>query len=163
MSVTVISLEGVLAVGRPDDVVMMKPFGPGVITYHAMKSLTKIVVVSTAPQDRAEHWLRVQGLRDHAYLYAGDKPLMDKLSAMRAIQLDISLVLHPDPAEVVTALRAGFLCGLWSHPSYARPEWRPDAPRTQRPWDEVVKEVELQRLALAGDPRVSVDATVDSG
>ena len=70
----------------------------------------------------------------------------------------VHLYVDADPAMVAEALRLGIPTLLSSSPSYARPEFRPDAPKGVRRWDDLMAERTRQQAMLAVDHRVKQES-----
>jgi len=65
------------------------------------------------------------------------------------------MYVDADPTVVAEALRMGITSLLFSSPQYSRPEFRPDAPKEIRRWDDIVSERTRQQAMKAVDARFS--------
>lgn len=164
-----VSIEGVLA---QDSVSLIKaaPVPIGIALYHSLKTMFKLALVTSAPTKEVDHWLRVAGLSDHAYLLTPG-PLDDPtdITALRTRQLrtlrnngaDVGLVIDSSPAVAAMALSKGVSGVVFTHPSYTRPEFRPDYEEKRKPWAEIEREITIQRQLKATDLRFDAEMVGD--
>lgn len=157
-----IGIEGVL--GRERQGQPLVPIQPGMLLYHALCPYWSVALVSgrhSRHSDMIEHWLAVQGMAHHAYILFAedwDEDLVDtrlrQLQALRA-RGNVEMVIDADPKVVAKTLRQGATSLLFTHPSYSRPEHRPDVSAADRvrPWATITEEVELQRVLTVTDTR----------
>lgn len=157
MSITVLVVEGVLRQETGDGVI-----GPGKILYQALAEIGKVALVSNSlHEDKVEYWLRINGFRDHEYLFPArtDDPFevggtrLKQVQSVTATQHSIDFVVEPDPEIAARLMHDGVPTMLFLHPRYARPEFRPDWEEKVTPWDTLVAEVESQTLLRTADKR----------
>lgn len=159
----VICLEGVLCKGFPPN---GAPIPDGLKLYASLAHQYKVVLDSHHGDiTEVEHWCRINGLERHALAMPRDAgedgleaPVLAgvHLAAWKAQGFDIALYVTADPAVATITLTAGVITLLLVHPSYARPEFRPDHERGMKPWADI--EAEVTAAAERADTRVRVDA-----
>lgn len=156
----VIALEGVLRNKQG------QPIPQGLALYHGMKTVYKIVIaVDDLSRAQAEHWLQVEGLRDHIRIICADVALggndvrYEQLRTLGGLQMRPDMVIEPSPARVAAAVSAGYTTVLFTQPSYARPEWRADSSKGVKAWASIEEELTKQAEQKARDPRVDAEMT----
>lgn len=161
MTITVMTVEGVIRQNNGDGVIHQ-----GQLLYHALASTSKVALVSNSlHEDKVEYWLRINGFRDHAYLFCArtDDPFEVAGSRLRQIrsvtdtQHAVDLVIDPDPEIAAALMHEGIPTMLFLHPRYSRPEFRPDHEEEVTPWDRLVAEVDSQALLRTADTRPDND------
>lgn len=65
----------------------------------------------------------------------------------------VSLFVSASPIECAEMMHKGFTSLLFAHPSYMRPEFRPDHKAEPRPWDAIEQESRAQALLRAQEER----------
>lgn len=134
------------------------PIPPGVRLLRALSGLYQVAVVTSEPnQDVVEHWLMVNGLSDNYSTIVVPRSEPTRAAQWRYLRSVGSLdyVIDPSPSDVAWAASEGITALLFSHPLYARPEWRPDDERGVRAWGEIEAEVEQQAQRRSTDRRLS--------
>jgi hypothetical protein len=63
--------------------------------------------------------------------------------------------VESDPLVASFLLAKGYSVLNFLHSEYALPQWRPDFERQQKPWAEIVEEVNKQAALRAIDERMS--------
>ena len=142
------SLEGVLRTEQ------RAPIPMNLFLYKAMTATFQVWILTDSSAEEAEHWLRTRGMRDHAGVLGADVPR--RQDVLRVDQIDtlrshgqVAFVLDPDPAMARMCLSKGIPSLLYAHPRYSRPEFRPDAPKGVRRWEDIEAEIDhQQRMAL---------------
>lgn len=142
------------------------PITQGIQIYHGLKHMLKIALITDESIERTQHWLKLNGLQEHAYLLPGldsdgDDPVTRRtrqIGRLRANAEQADMLLDPDPEVVAEATRQGITGLLFAHPKYASPKFRPDYSYTPKPWDEIASEMTRQRLLRDNDPRKDADS-----
>ena len=153
----VISLEGILR-GDTGDLIP-----EGLIMYRGFHTLGRIVLITDLPQDLAKVWLMMHNLSDYDVLLDNsvsvdpEEPLKQRQLAVARTRGPVNMYVDADPGMVAEALRLGITAVLFSSPKYARPEYRPDAPKGIRKWDDIVAERTRQQVLKTVDTRLSID------
>jgi hypothetical protein len=150
----VMSLDGVIRADNGDLI------PPGLILYRGFHSLGRVILLTELDRVRAEAWCVLHNLADYDELIDQtvvidpDEPLRLRQLHVARSRAPIDFYLDSDPTWVAKAFEMGITSVLFSHPSYARPEFRPDAPKGIRPWDELVAERTRQQAMIAADKRL---------
>lgn len=142
-----------------------QPIGPGMDLMAALANGAYNVAVVTDEPDKAtvHTWLLEHGLRAHfSYLVerrtgmpeAPAERFLAQCRHLRSHGFAIGMVVVSDPLMAAAAHAEGYTCLLFTHPAYARPEWRPDDDRGARAWADIEAEVETQALMKAADERI---------
>ena len=98
-------------------------------------------VVLVGPQtDRRSDWLWANGLIRHSLVVGTIEEAMQRSH-------NVTLVVTPDPGQARRLFAQGVTSLLFAHPSYAQPEWRPDAVGPTVGWNELSREMaaEIER------------------
>lgn len=144
----VLCLEGVLVKDSPPNGV---PVWVGLQVYHGLASQFRLVLDTVHPDiTDVEHWCRVNGLGRHVLTLCRE-PYQDDweesevrqahLGEWRGQGFEVALYVTANPKVVTTMMAAGVPAMLFGHPSYARPEHRPDHRDGMRAWAEIEEEV----------------------
>jgi hypothetical protein len=151
---TAISMDGVLR-GDTGDLII-----DGLMVYRAFKVLGRVTLFTAIPRSMAEVWLIMHGMSDFDDLLDGTvridpkEPLRYRQIAVTRANGPINMYIDADPSVVAEAMRLGIPTMLYSSPQYVRPEFRPDAPKGVRKWDDLVNERSRQQAMKAVDPRL---------
>lgn len=134
----------------------IKIFGP-------LTEMFPTAVLTDGDVKVAEQWLLLRGLTKYVHLVGnevrcrtGETLRQAQIVALRT-QGPLEFLIDPDPVVVAWALSTGTPALLHVHPSYSRPEFRPE-PRTIRTWADITDELDRQAEMIAADSRL-VDAT----
>jgi hypothetical protein len=153
----VIQVEGVLR----------KPVGGAVLDsgrriYHGLASMYSIVLVTEAAnKTHMKTWLGMEGFSKHAHVvyrsdfsvYPEDVWTSIAMDLRNTYSYDVAMCVVPDPADAAALLGRGFNTMLVTSAAYSLPEWRPDAPKAIRAWDDLSAEIAVQRALRAADKR----------
>ena len=151
---TSIAMDGVLR-GDTGDLII-----DGLMVYRAFKVLGRVTLFTDLPRSMAEVWLIMHGMPDFDDLIDSSvridpkEPLRYRQIAVTRSNGPINMYIDADPSVVAEAMRLGIPTMLYSSPQYVRPEFRPDAPKGVRKWDDLVNERSRQQAMKAVDPRL---------
>lgn len=109
-----------------------------------------VVVDGDPKRDHLEHWLTVNGIKAAMYeILDTDDPVVkaDKVHRISMAAGRSDWYIDVDPLTVVETLRLGIPSLLVANPYVVRPEWMES--KGPRPWDQVVSEIERQKLIKA--------------
>ncbi len=150
------SIEGVLAdlIEDTDPIASAPPIMQGRELWEAAKATGDVgLVTSQTDSEMVNDWLqreRIEGWND---LAIGARPRADAIEGLRRRGWYVRWYIDADPSMSARALHYGVTALTFTHPRYARPEWRPgSAPK--RSWAELVGESEAQRTAWTNDRRL---------
>lgn len=159
----VIGIEGVLARVADGALITSQPIPAGVTLYATLRRNYKIALLAYERNEaKIVHWLRSNHVTDYTTLLAGGPglPVDQRAAQIRELRLRgyaLDLVIDASPAVVAKAMHAGVTSLLFASPKYARPEFRPDAPRGIREWADIEGEMDLQREFRAQEPARTAD------
>jgi len=149
----VVSLDGVLS-GPTGDLVQK-----GLVVYRAFKQIGRVVLLTDTTTQQAEGWLMINNINDYDDLI-DSSVVIDPHQNLRDRQLEVvmsrgpvSLYIDSDPERATQGLRKGISTLLFAESEYAHFRFRPDVPKSVRPWDEVVAERTRQQALIATDKR----------
>jgi hypothetical protein len=155
----VMTVEGVIQKN-----VSYAPIPLGIALYHSLTSMFNVVLVTDSEPKELEYWLDLEGLNKHGTIIYSDFALGQKTAQDRRLSqvsnlqqrgFAVNLVVEPDPIVASYLLANGYSVLNFLHSSYALPQWRPDYERQQKPWQEIVNEVNTQAQLKAIDERMS--------
>lgn len=135
----------------------------GLFMYRTMKTLGRIVLITELDRQAVDVWLMMHNLSDYDDLLDSSvsvdpaEPLYRRQLAVARNKGTVSFYVDADPSRVAYALEQGMTSVLFSVPQYARPEFRPDAPKGVRRWDDLVAERTRQQALKAADIRLRSD------
>lgn len=150
---TVLSLDSVL---RSDTGELILN---GIPVYRAFKAVGRITVLSSMDAKTTEVWCMVHKLNnyddiiDNSVVIDPAEPLKFRQLSVARTKGTVDMFIDGDPGVVAEAMRRGIPSLLFSSPAYVRPEFRPDAGKGVRPWDELMAERNRQQAMIAVDER----------
>lgn len=132
----------------------------GVAMLTAVMHVYDVVLLTRV--DGTEDWLFEQGIHGYASLLKIEdvsySPAVSLAWFANHVRFDykypIELYIVADPNEASLLFEAGYMVTLFMHPTYARPEWRPDAVKRLRPWGELAAIMQTQAAQKAADERI---------
>ena len=166
-SYVALAIEGVLA--KPVERATLSssvPIPEGVRLFAALRKIYKVVLLTLEPDEAvAESWLARNGIQGHtgtwpqiAYVESTPADIRaDQLMELRARGYDLDLFVDANPKAAAKAFNLGITSMVFAHPSYARPEFGPDAQSRLRPWEELADEVGRQNEMRAREPVPTAD------
>jgi hypothetical protein len=140
------------------------PITEGMTLVSALSTAYNVAVAAaTTEGDEIVTWMKDHGMGQY-FSYAVPRRLgqpedradrfVAQVDHLRSCGFSIGLVVDSDPASIGQLLVKGYKGLVFTHPDYARPEWRPDDPAGRRSWADIAEEVERQARLKADDPRV---------
>lgn len=162
-----ITIDGVLAhQGDEDSFAASKVIEEGALIYRAFTSIAKVALLSLqnyeSDRTKVEYWLQVHGLTDHVWLLFDPWPTDVNRSVDMVVNEvrrsgGLGLAVESDSRRAARLLHHGVSVSVLGRPEYTRREFRPDVPRTARPWEEVIEELDEQRAINSEDDRITAD------
>ena len=153
----VFCLDGVLRSETGDFV------SDGLILYRSLHTVGRVVLLTSLDRTAADVWLMLHNLSDYDDVI-DSSALLDPAENLRTRQLQVArsrgsidFYVDADPGMVAEAFQQGITSLLFSIPKYARPEFRPDAPKGIRKWDDIVAERTRQQAMKSADSRIRND------
>ena len=139
----------------------------GLIVYRSLRSVGRVVILTSLDRQAAEVWLMLHNLSDYDDLI-DESVAIDPEEPLRMRQLSVArsrgtvdVLVDADPEVVAEGFRRGMTCLLFLVPKYARPEFRPDAPKGVRKWEDMVAERTRQQAMKSADSRMKDDDLVN--
>jgi hypothetical protein len=150
----IVELDGVLR--GPDDV----PIPTGVLMYSTLTVYNRMTILSSSTKEETERWLNVNKIVDFdliidsKYRLEGESLVERQVNVARA-RGTADLFITADPTAWVYAFNHGIPSVMFGVPAYQRVEFRPDAPKRVRSWDNIVQAVEKQNELRTKDVRLT--------
>jgi hypothetical protein len=169
MASVMLQIEGVMTRIRDsrgeDGLIQSTPIEIGLKLFHSLRTSNPIILVSNDTVEHTDYWLKTQGIgKDHYALLMTPQPVdrSEPLAEVPLRQLDrlmgmghnLGLLISADPYVVKEAVKKGVPSLLFAHPTYARPEWRPEHSPGMRAWAEIEEEQTENLVKLALDERL---------
>lgn len=148
-------VEGVLATDEPE-LALSQVVPQGVALFHALRDHFSVALSTVAPVEAAERWLELAGIdlsRQTARLLSGDPGLPVErvrrrhFDTMRSSGGELAYVVDPDPEMARFYLRRGVTPLCCPNPLFARYSFLPDSQAGGAGWDQIVAEINDQRVA----------------
>lgn len=151
-----VSLDGVLSSESGE------PNRTGVVIYYALHAGHRVGLITSRKKADAEQWLNSHGIIGYDDLMTGEVHLEGEDIKRRQFtlcrtQAPIELYVDSDPEMCAWVFEHQSVpTFLLSNPSYIPVEWRPDAPKAVRKWDDIVSAIDRVNVAKsqgAGQPK----------
>jgi hypothetical protein len=125
----------------------------------ALSSWNRIQYMTEMTKDEAEYWFDINKVVDYDLLIDSSVGLEGEDLAERQIKYarargPIELFITNNPKHWVFAFDQGIPSVLFAVPAYTRLEFRPDAPKKIRTWDEIEEAVKTQNQVRTKDARL---------
>lgn len=149
-----LSLDGVLK--KPTGELIQK----GLLTYRALKSVGRVVLLTELSRQQAEGWLLINNVMDYDDLVDSsvavnpDQSLRERQLEVCMSRGPVSLYVDAHPEHAALGLEKGLTTLLFVESLYSHYGFRPDVDKSARPWDELVAERTRQQAMLAADKRL---------
>jgi hypothetical protein len=149
-----VDLDGVLR--GPND----QPISQGVITVGSLSAWNKITLMSPLDGKLTQQWLDVNKVVDFDKVIDRSVSLVDEELGERQITFArslgaVDLFITNNPTLWAFAFDQGIAAMMFGVPSYTRPEFRPDAPKRVRAWNDIERAIEEQNALRTQDARLS--------
>lgn len=150
----IVELDGVLR--GPEDA----PIPTGVLMYSTLTVYNRMTILSSSSKEETERWLNVNKIVDFdliidsKYHLEGESLVERQVNVARA-RGTADLFITSNPNAWVYAFNQGIPSVMFGVPSYQRVEFRPDAPKRVRSWDNIVQAVEKQNELRTKDVRLT--------
>jgi hypothetical protein len=156
----VVELEGVLQGAYKKD-----PIATGTLMVGALSAYNQLTFISDMHKNDAERWINEHKIVDFDNLLGKEvalvgEDLKERQLTMARANGGVGLFITSNPALWAFAFDQGIPSVMFGVPSYLRPEFRPDAPKRMRSWDEIEEAVKRQNEAMTKDARIHRTETV---
>jgi hypothetical protein len=141
LATALVALEGVLKTEVGD------PIPEGIRLFRILAQNYRVVICSDMSQALTDHWLRSNliigygDVYDNRYFFEG-QDLRSRHLAIAMSSGRVDLFVDPDADRCAEAIGKGVTSLLFAAPKFVR------TTRQVKPWEDVVNEVERQKLAL---------------
>jgi len=146
-----LNLNGVLSSDSGD------PIMSGVMLYYSLNTSNRVVIITSKNKADAENWLNSHGIIGYDDLITKEVGIEGDDLTKRQFKTarhgaPVELYVDADPAMCAWVFEQQRVpTVLFTHPSYARIENRPDAPSKLRKWAEIEESVDRVNRARSED------------
>lgn len=149
-----VELEGVMR-SQADE-----PIATGIIMVGTLTIYNQITFMTSMNKQMSEYWLNANKVVDFDNLIDSSVHLEGEELAHRQITLarakgNVDLFITSNPKLWVYAFNQGIPSVMFGVPEYIRPEFRPDAPKKIRSWNDIEEAVSAQNALRTKDARLS--------
>lgn len=150
----IVEIDGVLKTG--DDT----PIPTGVLMVGTLTVYNRMIFLSSGSSAETERWMNQNKVvdfdlvLDNSVGLEGEDLVERQLNVARS-RGAIDLFITANPAHWVYAFNHGIPAVMFGVPAYQRVEFRPDAPKRVRAWDQVVDAINKQNEIRTKDARLS--------
>ena len=150
----VVDLDGVLK-GRNDN-----PISTGVIMVGSLSAWNKLTLISQVSMVETQHWLDTNKIVDFDNIIDNSVSLEGEGLSERQLNYirgrgAVDLFITNNPTLWAYAFEQGIPSVMFGVPSYTRPEFRPDAPKKVRAWNDIEQAIEKQNTLRTKDARIT--------
>ena len=148
-----VEIEGVLRGDRDE------PISQGIILVAQLAAYNQITFITEMNKAQAEQWINVNKVVDYDALYDSSADLVGEPLIERQIKLarskgNLDLLITNNPSVWAFAFDQGITPMMFAVPSYTRPEFRPDAPKRVRAWNDIEEAITKQNELRTQDARM---------
>lgn len=149
-----VDIDGVLK-GYAND----EPIAAGIQMVGALSSWNKVTFITEMKATEAEQWININKIFDYDNMLDSSIGLVDEELKQRQIKMarakgNVELFITANPKLWAFAFDMGIPSVMFGVPSYIRPEFRPDAPKRVRAWDDIEAAVKKQNELKTKDARL---------
>jgi len=148
-----VDIDGVLR-GQKDD-----PIATGVIMVGSLSSWNQVTFMGSKPESEIKYWLDVNKIVDFDRIIDSSVHLEGEVLAERQDNVarakgPIDLFITNNPKMWAYAFNMGIPSVMFGVPSYTRVEFRPDAPKSIRSWNDIEDSIDKQNELRTKDARL---------
>jgi hypothetical protein len=149
-----VDINGVLKGSNED------PIATGIVLIGTLTAFNQIFLMSSDPRQQLEQWLDINkivdydGIIDSSYRLEGEELAERQVMVARSLGR-VDLLITNNPKLWAFAFEQGIPSIMFGVPSYTRPEFRPDAPKKLRAWNDIEQAIERQNIARTQDARLT--------
>jgi hypothetical protein len=149
----IVELDGVIR--GPKDV----PIATGVLMVGTLTVYNRMTFLSATSKEDTERWMNQNKVVDYDLVLDNSVALEGEDLVERQLNVarsrgPIDLFITSNPDHWVYAFNHGIPSVMFGVPSYQRVEFRPDAPKRVRTWDNIVEAVQKQNEIRTKDARL---------
>lgn len=136
------------------------PISTGILLVGTLSVYNQLTFMTELNQAQAEQWINVNKIVDYDRLLDSSVGLHDEDLGERQIKYArskglVDLFITNSPTRWAFAFEMGIPSIMFGVPSYTRPEFRPDAPKKLRAWNDIEDAVAKQNELRTKDVRLS--------
>jgi hypothetical protein len=155
-----VDIDGVLR-GQKDD-----PIPIGVIMVGSLSSWNVVTFMGSQPETEIKYWLDVNKIVDFDKILDSSVHLEGEVLAERQVNVarargPIDLFITNNPKMWAHAFNMGIPSVMFGVPSYTRVEFRPDAPKSIRSWNDIENSIDKQNELRTKDARLHRTETLN--
>ena len=148
-----VEIDGVLK-DRNDGVI-----ATGLLMYGPLTAYNQIVLMTEMDSAEANRWLNINKIVDFDLIidksvYLETESLQERQIQVARSRGNVDLFITSNPALWTYAFNLGIPSLMFGVPQYLRVEFRPDAPKKVRSWDQVTEAIEKQNTLRTTDARL---------
>lgn len=156
----IVELEGVLQGTYKQD-----PIAVGAMLVGPLSGYNQLTFITEMSKPEAERWLNENKVVDFDNVIGREAALVGEDLKQRQLTLaraksGVGLFITSNPSLWAFAFDQGIPCIMFGVPAYLRPEFRPDAPKRIRSWNEIEEAVRKQNETMTKDARLIRTETV---
>lgn len=149
-----VELDGILK--SIDD----KPIAHGILLHASLAAHNQMTIMTDMAHAQAVQWMDANKVVDFDNIIDRSVHLEGEVLQERQIRLaratqPIDLFITNNPKLWAFAFDLGITSIMFGVPSYTRPEFRPDAPKQVRAWDDITSAIEKQNALRTQDVRLT--------
>lgn len=149
-----VDISGVLR-GSGDE-----PIGTGILMIGTLSVYNRLTFISPTAEAETKLWLNLNKIVDYDLIYGSSVHLEGENLAERQIKVarsrgPIDLFITNNPELWAFAFDMGIPSVMFGVPSYTRPEFRPDAPKKFRKWNDIEEAINRQNVLRTEDARLT--------
>ena len=132
----------------------------GMLMYSTLTAYNRMTVLSNESEAATMRWMAVNKIVDVDNVIDDTVELEGEDLVERQINVarsrgNIDLFITSNPKNWVYAFNLGIPSVMFAVPAYLRPEFRPDAPKRVRSWDEIQVAIDKQNESKVNDLRLT--------
>jgi hypothetical protein len=148
--------------------VTQQPIRTGIEMVGALSGFNNVTFITHSQKEDLARWLDVHKIVDFDNIIDKSAALLGQVIYERQIQLartrgNVDLVVTGNPLVWVYAFEQGIPSVMFGSPEYSRVEFRPDAPKKVRSWDDIVAAVDKQNELRTKDARLARTDSINFG
>lgn len=145
-----------------------KPIPTAVQMTSTLTVYNKLTYLTKGSKESAQQWLNLHKIVDVDDIIDRSVVLEGEVIVQRQIKVartrgPVDLVITADPLTWKFAFEQGIPAVLYGESDYSRVEFRPDAPKRVRSWDEIEKAVDKQNEVRTRDARLARTESINFG
>lgn len=155
-----VDIDGVLK-GQKEE-----PIGTGILMVGTLSVYNSLTFMGSGTEDQIKYWLDNNKVVDYDRIIDERVSLVDENLKERQIKLarskgPVDLLITNSPSLWAFAFDLGIPSVMFGVPSYTRVEFRPDAPKKVRAWNEIEEAIKQQNILRTQDARLTRTETLN--